>query len=339
MTRVGVVGAGPAGAGAAYALRESSAEVTVLEKSRGVCGRAATRRRGDCRYDHGANYVKVDERTEQLLRDLGEDGLETVDGPVWTFDRDGEVTPGDRQETKYTWRSGITQFAKRLFDRSNAEVRLETRIEDLVRDGGWVLRDAGGERHGPFDRVLLTPPAPQTAALLDGADWEGEARVSLQAAAETVPYRTIRTVVCHYPFPVDLPWYALLNVDREHEIGWLSREECKPGHVPAGESLFVVQMAPDWSREHYDDDLEQVAPAVTAAVADLVNDERLRDPDWVDDQGWRYALPDAAADAEACRRGEPAGLYVAGDWVAGEGRIHRALWNGVEVGERIAASL
>jgi len=176
------------------------------------------------------------------------------------------------------------------------------------------------------------------ASLSSGPE-RAAARPARASAAAAVSYRTIRTVVCHYPFAVEPPWYALVNVDREHEVGWLSREECKPGHVPAGESLLIVQMAPEWSREHYEDDLDAVAPAVADAVADLVGDDRLRDPDWVDDQGWRYALPDAAADADAVRRGEPAGLYVAGDWVVGEGRVHRALWNGIEVGERIADSL
>lgn len=40
-----VVGAGMAGAGVAHSLREADADVTVLEKSRGVGGRAATRRK------------------------------------------------------------------------------------------------------------------------------------------------------------------------------------------------------------------------------------------------------------------------------------------------------
>jgi len=339
VTRIAIVGAGPAGCGAADALREADAEVTVFEKSRGVSGRAATRRREGCRYDHGANYVKEDDRTEVLLRELGEHGLGTVDGPVWTFDEGGAVSPGDRDETKFTWIEGITQLGKRLLARSDAEVLRETRVESIIHDRGWLLGDGGGERHGPFDRLLLTPPAPQTAGLLADMGWQDGHLVALREAVGSVPYRTIRTVVCHYPFEIDPPWYALVNVDREHAIGWLSREECKPGHVPDGETLLVVQMAPDWSSAHLDEPLDEVAPEVAERAASLVGDERLADPDWVDDQQWRYALPDGAVDAEIIRRGEPDGLFFAGDWVVGEGRVHRALWNGVAVGERIADSL
>ncbi|MFT4884724.1 MAG: renalase, partial [Natronomonas sp.] len=74
---IAVVGAGPAGAGVAYALRETDATVTVFEKSRGVCGRAATRRNEGRRYDHGANYVKSgsDRVDEIVTEELPTEGL------------------------------------------------------------------------------------------------------------------------------------------------------------------------------------------------------------------------------------------------------------------------
>ena len=346
-TRIGIVGAGAAGAGAAYALRDADAAVTVVEKSGGVCGRAATRRKNGCRYDHGANYLKdADRRTEALLYELGDDGLAEIEEPVWTFDGDGEISPGDgRDSRKFTWTEGITQLAKRLLDRTDATVHRRTRIEAIEREaegvagGEWTLVDADGERHGPFDALLLTPPAPQTAALLRAAEWDDGRVDRLTEAVDAVPYRTIRTVVLHYPFRDSYPWYGLVNPDREHAIGWLSREECKAGHVPDGESLLIVQMSPTWSTERYDDPLSAVASDVGDRVAALLEDERYRDPDWVDDQGWRYALPDAAVDREATERVADAGLYVAGDWVVGEGRVPEALWNGYDAGERIAADL
>jgi predicted NAD/FAD-dependent oxidoreductase len=63
MTSIGVVGAGAAAAAACYVLDGTApdASITVLEKSGGLCGRAATRRRGDVTYDYGANYIKDDD--------------------------------------------------------------------------------------------------------------------------------------------------------------------------------------------------------------------------------------------------------------------------------------
>ncbi|WP_410766606.1 NAD(P)/FAD-dependent oxidoreductase [Haloferax sp. DFSO60] len=335
-----IVGAGVAGIGAAYALRTTDSNVTILEKSRGVAGRAATRRKNGCRYDHGANYVKdYDERTADLIQELGTDGLVDIDEPIWTFDTDGEIAEGDsRDEHKWTWEAGITQLGKRLLEQTNATVERETRVAAIDRDyetGVWSVVDTDDVRHGPFDVVLLTPPAPQTASILTEMGWGSQDMVALREAIGSVTYRTIRSIMLHYPFERDDPWYALVNTDKDHDIGWLAREECKDGHVPDGESLLVVQMSPEWSEAHYDDDPEEIATVAADKAATLLDDDRLRDPDWVDHQGWRYALPNGTAFEEVIRRGEDAGLYFAGDWTVGEGRVHAALWSGIETGERI----
>ncbi|WP_129113097.1 NAD(P)/FAD-dependent oxidoreductase [Halegenticoccus tardaugens] len=344
MTRtVGVVGAGAAGVGAAYALRDADAAVTILEKSRGVSGRAATRRRNGCRYDHGANYVTGGDRTADLLRSLGEDGLADVAAPVWTFDGEGSISAGDpdrADDRKWTWTGGIAQLGERLLARTDATVERGTRVDGLERaaDGWWAVAADGTER-GPFDALLLTPPAPQTAALLARSKWQNQHLPALREAIGAVPFRTIRTLVLHYPFELDRPYYALVNADRTHDVGWVAREECKPDRVPDGECLLVVQMSPAWSETRFDDPTDEAAADAAALVSALLGDDRLRDPDWVDEQGWRYALPDDGVDPEVVRRGEDDGLFFAGDWVAGEGRVHAALWNGVEVGERIERRL
>jgi predicted NAD/FAD-dependent oxidoreductase len=335
-----IVGAGAAGAATAYALRETNHDVTVFEKSRGVCGRAAARRKGDCTYDHGANYVKPDsDRVRELVTEtLPTGGLVNIDEPVWTFDATGRVAESDRQEAdKWSYERGITQLAKRLFAATDAEVVFETRVGGLERGDGWRLADVDGGSLGTFDAVLLTPPAPQTADLLAATDWNHPLLGDLEAAVDAVPYRTIYSVLLHYPFEQDYPWYGLVNTDREHEVGWLSREECKDGHVPDGESLLVAQMSPAWSSRRYDDPGEAVTTDAAEIVAELLEDDRLADPDWTDRQGWRYALPDAGADAETLREAEAHGLYFAGDWVAGDGRVHLAVESGLDAAERIAA--
>jgi len=52
-----VIGAGMAGLACAGALHPAGADVTLLDKSRHVGGRLATRRVGDLMFDHGAQYV------------------------------------------------------------------------------------------------------------------------------------------------------------------------------------------------------------------------------------------------------------------------------------------
>ncbi|AQL44169.1 NAD/FAD-dependent oxidoreductase [Halorientalis sp. IM1011] len=336
---IAIVGAGAAGAGAAYALADADASVTVFEKSGGVCGRAATRRREGCRYDHGANYVKADdERVTELVTDgLDTEGLVDIAEPVWVFDADGEISEGrDADDHKWTYETGITQLAKRLFGATDASVENGVRISEPVRENdGWRLYDTDHEDLGHFDAVLLTPPAPQTADLLGSANWEHRLCRELREAVAVIPYRTIVSAVLHYPFELDQPYYALVNTDDDHDVGWVSREECKDGHVPDGESLLIAQMSPDWSVDHYDDADGAITATAAERVAELLDDERLADPDWTDTQHWRYALADDGVDAGTVDRAAEHGLYLAGDWVAGEARVHAALRNGLETGERI----
>ncbi|MFP4188719.1 MAG: NAD(P)/FAD-dependent oxidoreductase [Halobacteriales archaeon] len=340
MSKVGVIGAGGGGAAATYVIDNATdADVTVFEKSRGVCGRAAARRREGTVYEYGANYLKDDdERVNELVTEEFDDGLVEVEGPIWTFDGDGNVSEGrDGDERRWTYEDGITRLAKHLFGATDATVERETRIEEVRRDDGWRLIDRGGNEHGTFDAVVVNPPAPQTAELL--RDTGVEAVDRLGEAAARVPYRTVWTAVLGYSFEVDAPYYALINTDDGHDIGWLAREECKPGHVPDGESVIVVQASPDWSTRRYDAPAEENVAELAEKTAALVGDERLAEPDWTDHQGWRYALADDGVGGGLVQNAADEGVYVTGDWVAGEARLHAAVRNGLETGERVAYSL
>ncbi|MYL15379.1 NAD(P)-binding protein [Halorubrum terrestre] len=344
MTDVGIVGAGAGAAAAAFVVDGTvpDADVTVLEKSGGLCGRAATRRHDDLTYDYGANYLKSDDdRVVELITEtLDDEGLVDVTDPVYTFAADGAVSPGrDADEHKWSYRRGLTQIAKRLFGRTDATVHRRTRVETVRRveaDSKWELDDADGETHGPFDVLLLNPPAPQTAELLRTAEWDDPLRETLVEAVGAVEYRSVWTAVLRYPFALDVPYYALVNTDKEHAVGWISREECKAGHVPDGETLLVVQANDAWSDAKYDDDPAENVAALADHVAEIVGDERLADPAWTDHQGWRYALPEGGVDRGPVDSARDAGLYLLGDWVAGEGRLHAAIANGLDVGERVA---
>lgn len=345
MTDIGIVGAGAGAAAAAFVVDEAApeADVTVLEKSGGLCGRAATRRQGDLTYDYGANYLKSDdERVVELVTEtLDDEGLVDVTEPVYTFDADGAVSPGrDADEHKWSYRRGLTQIAKRLFGRTDATVHRRTRVETVRRAGErWELDDADGETWGPFDVLLLNPPAPQTAELLRDAEWESSTRGALVDAVGDVAYRSVWTAVLRYPFAVDLPYYGLVNTDKEHAVGWISREECKAGHVPDGETLLVVQANDEWSVERYDDDPAANVADLAEHAAAIVGDERLADPAWTDHQGWRYALPEGGVDRGPIDSARREDLHLLGDWVAGEGRLHAAIANGLDAGECVVHGL
>jgi predicted NAD/FAD-dependent oxidoreductase len=362
MTEIAVIGAGVAGLGATYALRDADAEVTVFERRETVGGRAATRRREGCVYDVGANYLKGeahrasenqtetkdsrDRVTDLLSGELDEELVDT-EGPVWTFDEDGTISEGrDDDAPKWTGREGLAALADRLRDASDATVRTGTEVVSLARKGSadgsreddeWQLQVRGGTETA--DAVVLTPPAPVTAYLLDRSEWGDQLCSDLRDAAAAVPYRTLLSVALHYPYRADLPYYALVNDDKAHDLGWVAREECKLGHVPEGESLLIVQPSPEWSRDRYDDPDDEIGIAVADRTAELLGDPDRYQFDWADVARWRDALPDAGADREVLARGADHDLFFAGDWVVGEARLHAALRNGLETGDRICDAL
>jgi predicted NAD/FAD-dependent oxidoreductase len=340
---IGVIGAGAASAAATHVLSETTdATVTVFEKSGGLCGRAATRRRDGRYYDYGANYVKDDdERVVELLTEtLDDEGLVAIDEPIYVFDESGTVSEGRETDRKWSYEDGLTQIAKRLFGGTDATIHRRTKIETIHRaDEGWRLTDTDGETHGTFDLLLCNAPAPQTEMLLRDAEWDSNLRETLADAVDEVAYRTIWTAVLGYEFELDVPYYGLVNTDKNHDIGWISREECKGGHVPDGESLLIVQANQEWSLEHYDDPPADNVAELAETTADIIDDERLRDPTWTDHQGWRYALPEGGVASGPLDSAEDVGLYCLGDWVAGEARLHAALRNGLDTGERLAHRL
>ena len=344
-----IVGAGAAGLAAAWALRETTFSLTVFEKSRGLGGRAATRRHegpgGTWTYDHGAQYAKTPpgHAAHRLLHDvLPTDGLVAIGGDVWTFDEKGHIAPGDaghNADGKWTYRTGISRLGKRLAVAAGVDVRTETLIHRLEHTAqGWRMHAAAGT-FGPFDGVLLTAPAPQAADLVQASALDADLRALLVDGLRRATYRKIFSLVLAYDTPVARPGdcYALVNTDGGHPVSWLAFEEDKPGHVPHG-SLLIAQMAADWTREHYTDAREDLVAAVRPLLGDLLGTP-LGPPAWTDSQRWRYALPDAAADAEALALGADVGLFFAGDFTAGQGRVHLALESGLAAADRLQSHL
>ena len=81
---IAIIGAGASGLAAAWSLQKSGFDVTVFEKSRGLSGRAASRSKNGVRFDHGANYFKIDsEPVRQLILDeLPTDDLAWIEKDV-----------------------------------------------------------------------------------------------------------------------------------------------------------------------------------------------------------------------------------------------------------------
>lgn len=174
--RLGIIGAGVAGLAAARALRQTRPDIDVIvyEKSRGVGGRAATRRVAGYSFDHGAQYLKspTSDLTHLVTETFATTSPVDIIHPVWVFDGAGSVTEGDplqNAEAKWTWPQGITALSKALGE--GIDIVFGARVGQLKQSGaGFTLIDTDGNPLSAVDAVLLTAPSPQIAEIIAASD-------------------------------------------------------------------------------------------------------------------------------------------------------------------------
>jgi len=337
--QLAIIGAGVAGLSAARELRSRRPELTttIYEQSHNLGGRVATRRRDGFIFDHGAQYLKTpDAALERLITsELPADDLFDIGRPVWVFDHSGAITAGDpaqNADPKWTYRSGLDQLAQLLA--AGLDVRHGLRIGSIQQLGArrYELFDDAGVRVGAADAVLFAAAAPQAAAILAASPLDQSVKDGLVAELGRVRYRPCLSLALAYDRRIVRPFYALVNSDRGHPIAWLACEHDKgPSRCPPGLSLLIAQLAAQFSRDEWDLPAEQLARVVADQVSALLGED-LRRPLWCDEYRWPHALPDTAADFSALN-GTGSQLFFAGDYTAGQGRVHLA----IESGQRIAA--
>ncbi len=340
MTSVAIIGAGMSGLAAARTLRDAGRAVTLFEKSRGVGGRAATRKRDGFIYDHGAQYFKggSDLSTEWITKRFPTSDLLDIAKPVWTFDGTGNIQEGDPKQNadpKWSYRSGFTSFSKRMAE--GLDVRPETLVGRVQQiDTGWTVLGADNESLGNFEQLLITIPATQAISLIEASQFANEQGKTISAELGKAKYNPLISVMLGYrPTPQIRPYYALVNTDKGHPISWLAWEHEKAHErVPQGTGLLIAQMAPSYSKEHRETPHTQLFQDVSQLVSKLV-DEQLETPFFTDVQYWRYALPAEKANADALLAlSLPLGLAFCGDAFVG-GRAHLALEHGVHIAQRL----
>ncbi|MEM7309649.1 MAG: FAD-dependent oxidoreductase [Planctomycetota bacterium] len=319
--RVGVIGAGVAGLAAAGALVERGHEVVVFDKGRGPGGRISSRRAEPFVFDHGAQYFtardpvfrrRVDElcaegvvaRWEGRLVTLGDSEPRAVLGPTERF----VGTPR------------MSALARRLA--RGLDVRTGQRVAAAQRRAGrWVLTFENGAEAGELDRLLVTAPPAQAAALIGD-------RSSLSARAAEIVLRPCWAVMLGLSEPLAVPFDGAFC--ERSSLSWIARNSSKPGRPP-GEA-WVLHGAPHWTEEHLADGAEEVAAALVAELSRLTG-VGVPEPAYRAAHRWRYALPDPGLE-EGCLFDEAAGLALAGDGYVG-GRVEGAYLSGLAAAARL----
>jgi predicted NAD/FAD-dependent oxidoreductase/deoxyribodipyrimidine photolyase len=301
--RVAVIGAGLAGAAAASALHRQGWPVQVIDKARGPGGRSSTRRGEAGSFDHGAQFLRAhDPRFRQQLARWADAGLVARWQP--------RVPPGAAALAEaWVAAPGMNALCRQLLDGIPAQYG--SAVARLVREGGvWRLQDAGGALLAEAERVIVSAPAPQAAALL------AEPAPALAARLAAVDYAPCWAAMVE--LPVQPAWDLLRQAG---DLAWAAAQASRPGR-PAGRG-WLLQASAEASRRWLEDPAEDVGARLATAFAEVSGIA----PTLLAAHRWRYALVEQAL-GQPCLAEADHGLLVAGDACLG-GRLEAAWLSGI----------
>ncbi|HSK85423.1 MAG TPA: FAD-dependent oxidoreductase [Rubrobacter sp.] len=239
-----IVGAGISGLLAANTLKQEGWTVTVLDKSRGVGGRMATRRVGEGTFDHGAQFFTVrGERFANLVEGWLKAGVATE----WTRGfADPEGQPNEDGHPRYRGSEGMTSIPKHIAQ--GLDVRTGERVV-AVEDGndGWeVVCESGLRVTG--DALVLGAPVPQALDLTSSGSYTlpDGARRQLEA----VSYDPCLALIVLLDDSTGVPGPGGMQIKSE-PLDWIGDNRRKGiSKAPA----VTIHAGPEWSRSHFEDD-------------------------------------------------------------------------------------
>jgi len=288
--KIGVIGAGISGLVCARALQKAGHEVTVLEKSRSLGGRCATRRFGDHVVDHGVQYFTL--RDPQVRREVeavtGAD-LHKITAPILQAEPKGAVYR--EGEERFYLGSGNNRLGGLLADK--LEVLTEMEVPRLEKS--WRKWKAAGRE---FDAVVSCAPWPQTAALLG---------IKVTEAG----YEPCLTVLLEYLVGRvgEAGAYARIDASGNDPLAWIACENVKTGRVAEGCTVYVIQASPEYSRQHIEQNPEYWASDLQVLLEKAWNlDPSKRGSVFA--HRWRYARRREGASKP---KDLPKGIFLCGD--------------------------
>jgi predicted NAD/FAD-dependent oxidoreductase len=292
-----VIGAGMAGLTIARRLADAGQSFVVLDKSRGVGGRVATRRDGEATNDHGAQFYR--ERAGTSTFDFADPGLV----------HNWFTQEGVRHQAA---RGGLSQIAKHLraqIDQltarpdSESRIVLDAHVEKITKDLGPQNTTPANfsvtckdQRQWRARRIYLTAPLPQALQLLDasGISWPNELRSISYAKALVGLFEMHET---DNDWLKDFKYKQDFSTEANPAVFSISNQQSK--QVSRALALTVV-MTPDFSEKHFDADepatLERIREELLRALNGLAHAQGAKPLDGArivraQLKKWRYSHP------------------------------------------------
>ncbi|MCZ8178936.1 MAG: FAD-dependent oxidoreductase [Rhizobium sp.] len=324
-TSIAIIGAGIAGITLARAT-SPAADVTIFEKSRGLGGRMANRRREGFAFDHGAQYFTA---RSPAFRSVAEGAVEAGNAGIWpnavhTLTADGLVNDSRPPEPRYIGLPSMSGLANGLAD--GLQIRKEATVAALKRaEDGWSLTDSEGQDLGRFDLVISTAPAPQTSRLMPEAFSGREALASVRISG-------CFTLMIGLNGPLDLGFEAA-RIEAP-VLSWIAVEASKPGR--SGRTALTIHSRNDWAEANLERDRSEVQAEMLQSLKQLLGRD-FSTAAWIDLHRWRYANVEKPV-GQSFLFDAALGLGACGDWCLGN-RVEAAVESATALSERLMTRL
>ena len=311
--KIGVIGAGISGLVCARFLRKEGHEVTVLEKSRSLGGRCATRKFGDHVVDHGLQYFTLrDPEIRKEVEAVAGPELRKLTAPILQAEPKGSVYR--EGEERFYLRSGNNRLGRMLAE--GLEVATETEVPKVEKS--WRKWKVAGRE---FDAVVSCAPWPQSSALLG-------------IKISDPGYDPCLTVLLEYQVgrAAGEGAYARVDASGQDPLAWIACENVKEGRVAEGCTVYVIQASPEYSRQHLEQNPEYWASDLQVLLEKTWNLDPAKRAS-VFAHRWRYARRREGAPSP---EDLPKGFFLCGDsWT--DSRLESVWKNGKLTTEKVLA--
>ncbi len=308
----------------AQSLQQAGYKVVLLDKSRGLGGRMATRRLQGTHADHGVCYLKPKStQFQELLNQL----VDRKVLRVWTdaiheLDQQGKIQPPQNRSPCYAAPNGITAIAK--FLSIGLTLRLNHRVERIESRDVWRLHCETGEVISA-SAIVIAIPAPQAAVICESIDRDFVDQL------KAIEYSPCISAIALYPSERQaevkrLGWKAIV-CPSDPDLGWIGIDSTK--QLNPAQPAIVIQSSANFATQHLDDsDLQQVGERLLRRAAEVTAARWFANPEVLQVHRWRYAFPINPLSDQYLAANTANPLVCTGDWCGGN-RVERAFQAGL----------
>ncbi|BAZ31543.1 FAD dependent oxidoreductase [Cylindrospermum sp. NIES-4074] len=335
MTDIAVIGAGMAGLVCAQQLTQAGYSVVVVEKSRGLGGRVATRRLQATVADHGTCYLQPKGELLRRFVELLEKRqiVEVWTDTVYEFTADAGIYERASRSPRYVAPLGMSAIAK--FLAQDLDILLNQRAIAIhpTPENTWRLTLESSNAEITAKAVVVAIPAPQAwdlLAPLGETILDAEFLDNLRA----VEFSPCISVMAGYPATSQpLPnWQALTFVD-DADLAWIGFDSSKRPHPQ--QPHFVVQSSANFAQQHLEtQNLQPVGEYMLQRASASLALPWLCNPEWMQVHRWRYAFPIRSGNAAFLSAENSLPLVCCGDWCGGN-LVEGAMLSGLAAASEI----